>query len=197
MGVIVRRKGKDNAYWIFISHNGKRTSRRIGDKKAAEKVASQVRAKLQLGEFGFEDKKKPIPTFKEFAVQFMETYSVMNHKESTRENYQSVLNAHLYPAFGNKTLDEINKRDVKELIQVKMSEGLSVNTVKNIKRYLNCILNEALDDEIIQSNPASRTGKMIKKQMNPIKKLIPSRGKKKQSLRIPLKNIIKDIIPYF
>jgi hypothetical protein len=64
MGVRVRQKtkGKGNPWWVFISHNGKRTSRKVGDKKAAEEVGSTIRAKLQLGEFGFEEE-KPVPTF--------------------------------------------------------------------------------------------------------------------------------------
>ena len=38
MGVRVRQKvkGKGNPWWVFISHNGKRTSRKVGDKKYAE-----------------------------------------------------------------------------------------------------------------------------------------------------------------
>jgi len=53
MGVTVRQKekGKGKSWWVFISHNGKRSSRRVGDKAAAETVASKIRAKLQLGEF--------------------------------------------------------------------------------------------------------------------------------------------------
>jgi hypothetical protein len=68
MGVTVRQKekGKGKPWWVFISHNEQRTSRRVGDKAAAEKVASTIRAKLQLGEFGFEDQ-KPVPTFNEYA----------------------------------------------------------------------------------------------------------------------------------
>ena len=64
MGVRVRQKmkGKGNPWWVFVSHNGKRASRKVGDKKAAEEVASTIRAKLQLGEFGFDDK-KTIPNF--------------------------------------------------------------------------------------------------------------------------------------
>jgi len=66
MGVRVRQKvkGKGNPWWVFVSHNGKRTSRKVSDKKAAEVVASTIRAKLQLGEFGCDDP-KPAPTFKE------------------------------------------------------------------------------------------------------------------------------------
>ena len=44
MGVVVRQKekGKGQPWWVFISHNGKRTSRKIGDKRAAETVAKTI-----------------------------------------------------------------------------------------------------------------------------------------------------------
>ena len=47
MGATVRQKvkGKGKPWWVFISHDGQRTSRKVGDKKAAEVVASKIRAK--------------------------------------------------------------------------------------------------------------------------------------------------------
>jgi len=65
MGVVVRQKtkGKGQSWWVFVSHQGKRVSKLVGDKKAAEAVGSQIRAKLQLGEFNFEDE-KPVKTFR-------------------------------------------------------------------------------------------------------------------------------------
>ena len=102
---------------MFISHNGKRTSRKIGDRRAAETVASKIRAKLNLGEFDLdENKKPPIPLFKDFAKGFMETYSAMNHKESTQESYQQVLDRHILPYFGELPLDEITRKDIKSFI---------------------------------------------------------------------------------
>ncbi len=75
---------------MFISHNGKRTSRKEGDRKSAEAVASTIRAKLQLGEFGFEEKKaKSIPSFKLYAESFIDTYSAMNHKKSEVDQLDS------------------------------------------------------------------------------------------------------------
>ncbi len=34
MGVVVRQKvkGKGKPWWVFIAHNGKRASRKVGDK---------------------------------------------------------------------------------------------------------------------------------------------------------------------
>jgi integrase len=69
MGVTVRQKtkGKGKPWWVFISHDGKRASRRVGDKQAAEKVASKIRAQLQLGQFSLEEKReRPIPLFKHY-----------------------------------------------------------------------------------------------------------------------------------
>jgi integrase len=93
----------------------------------------------------------------------METYSAMNHKASTQDSYRSALEQHLLPCFGEKTLDEITRKDVKDFIHEKFKEGLSSGTVKNLKAYLSAILSEAVDDEIINFNPASKTGKLIKK----------------------------------
>lgn len=164
MGVTVRQKtkGKGKPWWVFIAHNGKRASKKIGDKRAAETVASEIRAKLQLGEFGFE-KEKSIPTFKDYAETFLNGFSKINHKFSTHDSYKSALKNHIYPAFGKKLLNEIKKKDIKTFIIDKQNIGLSPSTVRNLKAYLSCILNQAVDDEIIGPNPASRTGKLIKK----------------------------------
>jgi integrase len=164
MGVTVRQKikGRGNPWWIFINHQGKRTSRRIGDKSAAEKTASEIRARLQTGEFGIDPKpKEKIPTFGEYSKRFMETYSKMNHKESTRESYKNALENHLIPVFGGKSLDEITRKDVKAFLYQKQKQGLSANSVRIYKAYLSAIFSQALDDEIISSNPVSKTGKYI------------------------------------
>ena len=75
MGVRVRQKikGKGNPWWVFISHNGKRTSRKVGDKRAAEAVARKIEAKLAFGDFSLDEKKeKPIPLFKFCAKAWIE-----------------------------------------------------------------------------------------------------------------------------
>jgi len=173
MGVRVRqkKKGRGNPWWVFITHNGKRTSRQVGDKAAAETVASKIRAKLQLGDFGFDEKKKPVPLFKNFAQGFMGTYSAMNHKESTQESYQQALDNHLLPYFSDMLLNEITRKDIKDFLTQKQTEWfvtgkkkkrLSAGTVRNLKACLSAILSEAVDDEIIGFNPATGTGKLIK-----------------------------------
>lgn len=100
MGVIVRQKikGKGQPWQVFITHNGKGTSRRIADKRAAEVVASKIRAKLQLGEFGLGEKKeRPVPLFKHCAQAWIEITVPATCKESTASDYQARLDNHVSP----------------------------------------------------------------------------------------------------
>ena len=175
MGVKVRQKtkGKGNPWWIFIAHQGKRTSRKVGDKRAAEAVASEIRAQLKLNLFSFE-KRRSVPTFELYAKGFLETYSAMNHKPSTHISYAAAIEKYFNPYFGDMPIDEIKRRHVKEFLAEKQTvrpvdengnekELPKPATVRNMKAYLSCIFSQAVDDELIESNPASGTGKLIKK----------------------------------
>ena len=120
MGVRVRQKakGKGNPWWVFIAHNGKRTSRKVGDKKAAETVASTIRAKLQLGEFNIVDE-KPALTFKEYADSWIKTTVPATCKESTLRDYQDILRLHALPVFGSFKATDITRGEVKSFLHGK------------------------------------------------------------------------------
>ena len=160
MGVRVRQKikGKGNPWWVFITHNGKRTSRKVGDKKAAEIVASTIRAKLQLGEFGFEDE-KPIPAFKEYADSWIKTTVPATCKESTVRDYQDLLENHVLPVFGSMNMADITRGKVKDFLLDKINSDYAKSTVSHMKNVLSGVFAKALDDEIIQANPALQLGK--------------------------------------
>jgi integrase len=174
MGVKVRQKvkGKGQPWWVFISHNKKRTSRKIGDKKAAEVVASKIRQNLATGDLKIDDNKKALPTFELFAEGFMDTYSKINHAENTRLSYKDNLRLHINPVFGDKPLGEIERKDIKRFVLEKRAGGLSANSVKLILSYFSSILSEAVDDELIPVNPAAGVRKVIGKgestEINPL-----------------------------
>lgn len=59
MGVKVKeRPPKSGVWWIFINHNGKRKSKRVGDRKLAEEAAAKIRARLVLGSLDLEEKEE-------------------------------------------------------------------------------------------------------------------------------------------
>jgi len=173
MGVKIRQKvkGKGNPWWVFISHNKQRTSRKVGSKKAAEDVATKIEAKLKLGEFSFEEK-KPVPTFKEYSTKWIEGYVKINLRESTFDEYESVLRNHVLPVFKKEKIDSITRGDIRDLLLSKYSGGLSQKRVLLIKDVISGVLNYALDEELIKTNPTSGI----------TKRLFPTNGTKKKTV---------------
>jgi len=156
MGVTVRQKieGKGKPWWVFIAHNNKRTSRMIGDRKAAEEVASKIRARLELGEFNVESEKAEpkIPTFKEYADAWIKTTALANCKESTVSSYDDLLRLHILPVFGTLKLTEINRGKLKDFFAGKILEGYAKSSVVHMKNAISGIMTKAVDDEVIPTN---------------------------------------------
>ncbi len=155
MGARVRQKvkGKGNPQWVFISHNRKRTSRKVGDKKAADAVASTIRAKLQLGEFGFDDP-KPVPTFKEYAESWIKTTVPATCKHSTVREYQDILKNHVYAKFAdNQDVTAITRGDIKEFLLGKLNDGYAVSTVAHFRNCLSGIFNSIIPCSLLQGHP--------------------------------------------
>jgi len=162
MGVKVRQKikGKGQPWWVFISHKSKRASRKIGDKAAAEKVASKIRAKLQLNQFDFEPKpERKLPLFNAVAQGWIETTVPATCKESTAEDYDRILENHVLPVFEEMTIDEINSGTIKNFLFSKVNEGLSASTICHLKNVVSGVLTTAVDDELIDLNPTLSLGR--------------------------------------
>src|SRR5262252_10419827 len=67
MGVKVREKEKDSGiWWVFINNKGRRSSRQVGTKKAAEKVKEHIEARLKLGQDALPKEKPAVPTVEEY-----------------------------------------------------------------------------------------------------------------------------------
>ncbi len=157
MGVTVRQKvkGKGNPWWIFISHQGKRTSRRIGDKKAAEKVGSVIRAKLKLGEFSFKEGKPP-PTFEWYADNWIKITVPATCKNSTLANYKEILENHVLPVFKDMVVTDIKRKGIQDFLVTKINKGYSVSSVGRMKNVLSGVMMGAVDDEVLLANPVYR-----------------------------------------
>lgn len=166
MGVKIREKPpKSGAWWVFIDHQGKRKAKKIGkDRKLAQEVARKIEAKLALGDLGVMEEQAKIPTFREYADGWLNTYGVTSLKYSTLESYRNELRNHLMPAFGVKGLNEISRSDVKGFLYEKQKEGLAPATVRKHLAYFSNIMSHAIDDEIIAVNPAQKLSKLVPKK---------------------------------
>ena len=168
MGVTVRQKvkGKGQPWWVFVVHNGNRTSRRVGIKDAAVEVATKIQARLQLGQFNFEEEKKeekPEPTFKEYANSWIKINAPAQCKEATVTSYDDLLRIHVLPEFGALKLKEITRGRIKDFIASKINDGYSASSATHMRNLISNVLNKAVDDEVIHANPSLRLGKIVQK----------------------------------
>ncbi len=153
MAVIVREKVKGSGeWWVFINHKGKRRSKKIGSKKAANSVKREVEARLAKGELGMLREK--CPTVAKYGKQWLKS-PLRQWSDGTALNYESIFKRHVEKHLGSKRLDEIKRRDVKEFIG--KLDGLSSARKRSILAVLSGLFKSAADDEIVQTNPCQDT----------------------------------------
>ncbi len=63
MGVSIREKISGKGWWVNIRHKGRRTSKFAGpDKRAAQRLAKEVRLALAVGDLGLLEEPSTTPT---------------------------------------------------------------------------------------------------------------------------------------
>ena len=159
MGVRIRQK--DGKWYVFINHQGTRKAKCVGsDKRLAVQVQKQLEAKLALGDVGLLQAEPKAVLFGDYAKQWLETYVSVVCKPSSGRIMRGIVSNHLIPAFGRQDLRSLTRSDVKAFVAEKQ-RGVSPQHVKNITRTLHTIFAAAVDEEIMDRNPADRLGKYL------------------------------------
>jgi len=174
MGVKVREKvKKSGVWWVFISHNGRRTSRKVGNEKAALEVARKIQAKLTLGE-AFLREKPPVPKLADYYQQFKTTYMAATLKRSTYITYESSFRVHILPQLGGLHLDQIDCQKVEGFISGLVKLGLAQDSVRLIVAALRILYTRAVKHKLVTENPA--------KDMSEFYKQLPKRHERIEPL---------------
>jgi integrase len=159
VGVTIRKK--QGQWFVFINHNGQRKAKCIGESRAAAlQVKRVLEAKLALGDIGiFREAPSRTPTFGEYVGLWLKDHARLACKTSTIDGYESVLRQHLRPRFAPKRLDEIKRNDIKSLIADMIEKKLTRSTIRNTLSVLRSIFEQAIDDGLLESNPAASLGR--------------------------------------
>lgn len=124
----------------------------LGDRIVREYIASG-----RIWEF-MERESKPVEekaqgvTFREYAGKWFKLYKAKALKPTTASGYQSVLHGHLYPAFGDKRMQEIRIEDIQTFLNER--DDRAEKTLKDILILLRSILDAAVEEGMLESNPA-------------------------------------------
>ena len=160
MGVKVRQKPGSDKYWIFINHKGVRRSKCVGSKKEAQNVARQLEAKLALHGLNALDEPARTPLFADYVTGWMTSTLRHAYKASSVRAISSMITHHILPAFGSRRLDAITRQHVREFVATK-AQTVSLNYARSIYKNLHTILQQAVDDQVLTVNPASRMGRLL------------------------------------
>ena len=92
-----------------------------------------LRHKLAIGESidKVSCKNEKEKTFKDFSLEWFNTYVKNNNKAAEIKRKESALNRHLIPFFGKKEINKITGRDVENFKALKRNEGLSNKSTNN------------------------------------------------------------------
>jgi len=164
MGVTVREKTKDsNEWWVFIAHQGRRTSRKVGDRTAAREAARKIQARLTLGEGAFrKDTKLPAPKLKDYFKRFEQNYRG-TLEATTWYNYEMGMRLHILPELGKYRLDEITKPIMKKLVVKLVEKGLAKASIQSYLAPLKVLYTQAIDDKLATENPTRGMAKFYRK----------------------------------
>lgn len=185
MGVSIRRlPQRGNDYYIFIRANGHRSARRIGpDKKEAEAIAAEVRRDLILGKHVVTTKpRKSADSIRlsTYFEQWLNGYAKLNCKTSTYTGYLLAWTRYIKPAFGNKTLSEIDRPMVRALAETLLATK-SRSYAKITLAPLSAVFNRAVEDGLLTNNPMLRI-------------LPKARGDQKRNVRALTKDELRQLL---
>jgi integrase len=173
----VRVKEWKGSWWLFVNHNGRRRAKHVGDKKAAELAATKIRAKLVDGDLSVLDPPPAaVPTFAEYAERWLTNVATIRCQSSTLEQYRVRVRLRLLPHLGPLPLTAVTRERIKATLAAEIKAGthrhrkrpatttepVSASTVRQALFTLCAILNSAVEDGLIQNNPAARFGRLAK-----------------------------------
>lgn len=143
---------------VCVGHNddGSPIVKRISGDTELELADNVVKAILcserRLEFVKQEERPHPILTFKAYAEEWLTTYKKKHIKATTLGGYNTILEYHLYPVFGNTDIAAITTKSIQEMLNGKADK--SRKTLQDIIILFRSILESARKDGLIPVNPA-------------------------------------------
>jgi integrase len=118
----------------------------------------------------------PVPTFKDYSERWLSGVAALRCQVSSIEQYRNRLRLRLLPALGQLPLTAITRERIKALVAEQYRSGshrtegagIAPQTVSAFMNTLVAILNSAVEDGLIPSNPAARWGRVIRPEQTQV-----------------------------
>lgn len=155
--VFRRKRQRSGATLQFEDATGRVRQKAFRSRRAAEEEARRLRLTPDPGRH---------PTLREYSEEWMRAVRP-NLRQGPARMYAWALDSHILPELGQLEVQEISRTHVKNFLTGKLESGLARKTVSNIKGVLHACLGEAIEDGLIQSNPATVRGRAKTLRLTP------------------------------
>ena len=155
------RLRKDNLYEIRCQINGKKIT---ASGKTLETAKKKFIGKIHEIERTVETEKAQ-HTFGAYALEWLETVKRPTVKETTLEDYRSLLNVHLIPAFGKRPLSAVTRADVQTFLNGLIEQGKS-RAAHKMRQILASIYEYAIIDDLVTKSPVVKIRLPVHESVN-------------------------------
>lgn len=96
---------------------------------------------------------KSKPTFGAYTDKWLKVYKIGKLRPKTLRGYQTIIKVHFLPTWGDTSIDQISVEDVQAFLNERKDH--SKKSLQEMLTLLKQILNSAVSDKLIDSNPAA------------------------------------------
>lgn len=153
------------AWWVFSEYKGLRQSKRCKNQKAANALASAILLRQGAAKFGLPTASSK-QTFASYADDWLKL-GEKSRKPTTHRFYEFNLRLHVLPVLGPKLLGTISRADCRAVLAEAQKKTLRRNSLHGIQRTLSAVLSGAVEDGVLQANPAFRLGRHLRQTDEP------------------------------
>lgn len=163
-------QGKKRAAYefsILVTDNGQR-------RRVRRQFPTRAEAQAALDAFK-EELKRPKPVLGPDADITIDAYAdrwlgqiASAVAPRTLASYRELLRLYVRPVLGATKLRELGRGQIKQLLAAQREKGRSKNTVRLIRACLSVLLGDAVEDGVLENNPASGIGRRGRKRADTV-----------------------------
>src|SRR4029077_8691533 len=164
--LLVKRDGAGRETWYGKWRVGNvQVKRRVGPKRVPStregltRTEAEAELRRLMGVVDHAVLTRERVTIEEVGALVVENRRVRGRKKATIEAYGSMTRIHLVPYFGNRTLDQIGRRDIQAFVSHMLRKGRSPKTTRNALGVLHSIFEFARREGWVIANPCSLVDK--------------------------------------
>ena len=143
----------------YYFRNGERWKKGLLTKKRAERYLRKLLVRLDDAKHFPE--RILAPKLKDYAKQWLALQELRGLAPNTLRSYRMNLTLHVLPALGEERLNELTRSHVVQLMLAKQKAGMAPNSIRLVVAPLSALLMTAMDEQLIQTNPAVRPSRIL------------------------------------